>query len=84
MVTPGAAPCMTGTRLWRPGASVGSPAWGLHGLAGGQAITVEHPQTHGHAQALPDLRLLAVGYRWERNHVAIRIHEAGVTLLPVQ
>lgn len=39
---------------------------------------------HVTASDAAHLRLLAVGYRWERNDVAVRVHEAGVLLFTVQ
>lgn len=59
------------------------PGSGPARSGGGRDVTVPQPPTQG-SHARPYLRLLAVGYRWERDHVAIRVHKAGVTVLPVQ
>lgn len=54
-------------------------AQGDQGRAGGDAVAAARSSLDA-----AHLRLLAVGYRWERNDVAICVHEAGVPVLTVQ
>lgn len=55
----------------------GSRATGLQGT--GAVVTMRE-----RASGTAHLGLLAVGYRWERNDIALGIHEAGVVFSSVK